>query len=240
MTRFTRSMIWGGCLLGASLSLSAQAREVRSPDLTLAPSSDWNLDYAEDSCRLTRLFGTGEDKVVFYIERYQPTEIFFLLVAGEPLGKRKRGDIVFRFGPGGAERESTGEQGTLGAYDPAFFEPAMTLLSQPETTEQAGDELLTTDTPFGRVFTDEQEQAIEWLDVRRGSHTVRLELTPMGAPMKAMRDCTDTLLTDWGLDAEAHRTMRAAPKPNDPGRWVTQRDYPRASLRKGQQSLLHA
>ncbi len=210
----------------------------RGDMIVLSLNGPWQMDHAEDACRSARMFGSGDDKTVFYIERYEPGEPFFLLVAGKPFEGRKRSDVVFQFGPGGAKRENTGERGTLGDYDPAFFEPQMTLLPWPaELMDEDGDSKAPP-TPFGRVFSDEQEQTIEWLDVCRGSDIVRLQLTPMGAPMKAMRDCTDTLLNDWGLDVDAHRTMRARPVPIDAGDWMTSSDYPTRSLRKGQQSLL--
>ena len=69
------------------------------PDLVLQPSGGWQLKYADDSCRLARLFGEGENKTLLVLERYEPGDEFMLVVAGASLGKSKSEKVRYRFGP---------------------------------------------------------------------------------------------------------------------------------------------
>lgn len=230
----------------ASFATPANAKDEKLP-LILMPSSPWNLDYADDSCRLARIFGEGDDKVAFYIERYEPGDRFFLMVAGGPLDGSSRTNARFGFGPNGKEREGTGEMGSFGAYAPALFESNMALMPLSDdnddynalTSFDAEKTAADTDV-LGQELSAAQEANIEWLEVqRRSKQPVRLALGPMGEPMAAMRTCTQQLLTDWGIDVEAHKglTRRATPTRN-PGRWMSSSDYPTGLLRKGMQGLV--
>jgi len=45
-----------------SVTTSSYAQSAKGP-LQLKQSSPWNVDYADDRCRLMRQFGEGDDKV---------------------------------------------------------------------------------------------------------------------------------------------------------------------------------
>lgn len=224
----------------------AFAKDDEAP-LVLEPSSHWNLDYADDSCRLARIFGEGDDKVAFYIERYEPGDRFFLMVAGEPLNGSTRANAKFSFGPNGKEREGTGEMGAFGAYAPALFESNMALMPLSDDNEDYNalksfdaEEIAADTDVLGQELSSAQEASIEWLDIqRRSKRAVRLALGSMGEPMNAMRTCSQQLLTDWGIDVDAHKglTRRVTPTRN-PGRWMSPSDYPTGLLRKGMQGLV--
>jgi hypothetical protein len=56
--------------------------------LRLQPSSKWNVHYAEDSCRMARSFGEGDQKVVLMVDRYQPGDALRLSFIGKPAHTR--------------------------------------------------------------------------------------------------------------------------------------------------------
>ncbi|MGB7408449.1 MAG: energy transducer TonB [Pontixanthobacter sp.] len=216
----------------------------------LQPSMPWQMNYADDSCRLARLFGEGDDASAFYIERYVPGDGLFLLIAGKPFDGSERRTTKITFGPEGRTREQTGPYGEFGNFRPAIFVSNMSLAPLP--TEQPGDDVdrsgkaaksfnaFETPAPFSQYLTEDQERSVSWIQVQRGGKApVRLILGPMGEPMKAMRACTDDMVARWGIDVEAHRTLMRSVEPTEnPGNWMSSRDYPIGLLRSGEQGLV--
>ena len=64
---------------------------------------------------------------------------------------------------------------------------------------------------------------------------VSLATGEMHEPMNSMRICIDELLSHWGLDAHAQRTLSQRVKPIDQGNWarVLQENYPRDMVAQG-------
>lgn len=233
-----------------SAALLAQSSAVVADDgkapLVLEPSAPWHVNYANDSCRLARIFGEGESKAAVYLERYEPGDSFFLVAAGKRLAGRDKLNSRFEFGPGGMVVEDGEQVGDMAEFGPAIMS-GMTLLptSQDERGERRtkrydpNEEAQNTEI-FEQELTADQEAAIEWLEVRRGKlPAVRFMLGSMRKPMAAMRACTDELMTHWGIDLDAHRNLtRAAAPESNPGDWIDSGDYPRDLLRKGAQGLV--
>ena len=72
-----------GLLMVAGM-LSQPAYAAKEP-LRLAPSSKWVAEYSEDSCRLIRKFGEGDDKVTIIFSRYETGDGFTLALVGNPV-----------------------------------------------------------------------------------------------------------------------------------------------------------
>ena len=66
-------------LLSAAPMLAAA-----SQPLTLQPSSQWVVEYGDDSCRLIRMFGEGPDQTKLVFESIAPGDMT-MLVAGKPV-----------------------------------------------------------------------------------------------------------------------------------------------------------
>lgn len=91
------------------------------------------------------------------------------------------------------------------------------------------------------AISPESEQGIDSLliDHKPSKAAYRLKLGPMGAPMKAMRACTDELLGHWGLDPVVQRSLRSLPEPlGNPGGWLRPGDYPKEALGSGQSAVI--
>jgi hypothetical protein len=67
-----------------AITAPALAQSGKQP-LVLKQASPWNVDYANDQCRLIRQFGSDEEKVFAIFDRYGPGERFRLTVAGKPV-----------------------------------------------------------------------------------------------------------------------------------------------------------
>ena len=230
------------CVLAAATPAAAQDRA----PVVLSPSSEWAMEYADDSCRLARMFGTGESQTILYFERFEPGNSFTLLVAGAPLkARRDTARTTFHFGPAGRDYDGSWTPGSFGQFDPALIVSSTALFPfkrEQESEPHVDPSSIAQDRGrFRQWITPEQEESIRWLEIRRaGMAPVRLELGSLGAPFAAMRTCTDELLTHWGIDVAAHRDLtRAAAPKNSPARWLGPNDYPTHLLLKGAQGLVH-
>lgn len=222
------------------LFVSSAAAENKNEDaLRLAPSSNWNLNYADDSCRIVRSFGDGDQKVIFYIEKYEPGDAFTMLAAGTPF-KTRRGHAYVQFGAHEAEQKRDMLLGNLGDLEPALIFSTMRFAKSIKNDQAAHDPSDSDPDTFGQQMSVDREAAIEWVRIRpAGRDPVYLETGSLGEPMAAMRTCTGDLLTRWGIDLEKHRKLASMPKQiGSPGRWIKPSDYPTNLLRKGNQGLV--
>ncbi len=219
------------------------------PVAALEPSSSWNLDYADESCRLMRIFGKGDDATAFYIERYGPGDGFAMVVAGKPVGKvaarEGQHDYNLRFGPFEEAREQTATLGDLGEYKPALILTGVTFGEYGEERSNARPrfdpvERARETRPFEQKISVERETRIEWLEISRGNRDpLKLALGPMGPPMTAMRECTDSMAQGWGIDIAAHEQLTRPVVPtSNPANWLKSNDYPRALAVRGIQGLV--
>ena len=69
-------------LAGIGLASSTGAPAAEEP-LALQPSSDWVLDYAENSCALRRAFGDGPQKVFLELDNFALWDNFRVTIMAE-------------------------------------------------------------------------------------------------------------------------------------------------------------
>ena len=77
----------------------------RDATVKLEPASPWNIDFAQNSCRLTRLFGTSDEPHLLIIDQSAPTDIFGLTLAGREVRHFRRARSIGL----GLERDEPGE-----------------------------------------------------------------------------------------------------------------------------------
>jgi TonB family protein len=189
---------------------------------------------------LARGFEHEGRKLAFVIDKFEHGESFSLTVAGKPLGGAAK-TIRVAFGPDAGERAFTDKlNATLGTFGPAILVSHMTLFENPEDESGASNDgpNLAGERDDGQP---ERERAVTWFEVQRGKRPpLRFTLGPMDKPLAALRSCTDELLTHWGIDVAAHRslTRRATPTGN-PASWITSNDYPSHLLSNGSQGIIH-
>jgi len=70
-------------------------RELLPKAQQLEPSSNWGLDYAQDGCRLARLFGSDNDQHLLYIEQAWPGDSFTLTMAGAAFKRFRSGGRAY-------------------------------------------------------------------------------------------------------------------------------------------------
>jgi hypothetical protein len=77
-----------------------------------------------------------------------------------------------------------------------------------------------------RAIEREQAAGISAMRVRGLGPEFTLRLGKLEAPIVALQDCVDELMTHWNIDVEAHKTLTRRATPIDPGASASMLDYP--------------
>lgn len=212
-----------------AFALTSQAAFAAQPTV-LAPSSQWNLHYADDSCQLARQFGQEGAKVTVLLDQYAPGNSYDISISGEPTVKLAKGTERARvgFGPGlPLTAKDYLMSGTSGTNEHMIIVGRLDLLNR--TGEDA-------DKPTSR----DDVARVRELHVLKGSNGFVLQLGPITDALKAMATCTADLVKLWGLDPVQQSNLASYPVPATyPGTWVRDSDYPHMSLRKREQGLVN-
>jgi hypothetical protein len=168
--------------------------------IQLQPSSQWDLDYGQNSCRLIRLMGEGKQQTKLVFESVGPGDLT-MLVIGQPLFTPKyEPGVTARFVPA----QSNNLKGTAavgaGGGDPAAF---WSNLGFTNTVDEQ---------------TIARSNAIQ-VNVE-GGRPVVLATGDLAAPMQALHKCEQEEIADFGVDpAVQAKIVRPASAP-DLGRWL--------------------
>jgi len=203
-------------LAGAVLPTPAQAEQT-----AFSPGGGWTANFADDFCALERTFAHDGDTVQLRLQQFVPGSMFEITMGSDALAVRDRArSITFA---------AAGEAQTIPFY--STFEAANGL-------EGA---------VFGATLSDGPAPAgSDYAVYATGKTVERLTLSDAFAddialltgslehPLKVMESCLDDLLTRWGLDPQAHRTLSRKAAPTGSEEWLKvtapmQRDF----LRKG-------
>ena len=212
--------------------------------LRLTPSSQWNVHYGDDSCRMTRVFGEGDQQIAFIADRYRPGDSLRISFVGKPARTSlNEGNIQLRFGPTEAEQEVAFFPATMNDKTPAIvLRGSVRIAVRSETEIAANDAALKAGNYLFQWpdVTPAQEAAVTFIEVKRAiREPFVLETGSLGPPLAALRKCTDELLTHWGIDVAKHRTLSRHVTPkSDPRRWVTSSDYPAAMAMMGKRAIV--
>lgn len=221
-----------------ALSVTLAAAPVRAEQVVLQPSSQWNVDFAPDSCRLVRLFGEGENQHYLAFQQYSPTKGFGLTVAGPGFKKfRSLGKTMLNFHDAQAPRETTPFTGTIGEFGPGVIYANLGIEEEPP---QDDADPATTLRPGVSTLDLAQGKQVQFITLRQGKHEVRLETGSLDKAFAVLNQCTLDLVRDWGLDPERHVTAQTRP------RWTNQEivvrrigmEYPAEAARIGEQGIM--
>jgi hypothetical protein len=215
--------------------------------LRLQPSSAWVLDYAENSCRLSRAFGKDADQTFLQFESTAPGELG-LIAIGRPLQTILE-EIPAKFLPV-QDKAFKGKAELATNKKPAVLWPAISLLpaSIAERGEARGDwrkaHPSVRPPPIDLKQRDEDRAARQAfasaasafeIDARR-NRPVILETGSLGEAIRMFDKCSRDSLRDWGVDPDLEdKIVRPAWAP-DVLSWFSSDDYPGTMLRQGKES----
>jgi hypothetical protein len=215
--------------------------------LRLGATSPWVLDYAADSCKLSRQFGTDKNITVLQFESTAPGELSMLVI-----GKSVRttfGAVPAKFLPL-QDKGIMGEPQTATDNQPAVLWTQMFLLPL-SFLERLGDKASAQklDPAIRPPATNPDDRAAERatrqafvqavkeveIDVRRNRPLI-LETGSLGEAIKMFDKCSRDSLRDWGVDPDVEdQIVRPVWAPN-PHSWFSASDYPLKMGRNGEES----
>jgi hypothetical protein len=175
----------------------------------LAPTSKWQVEYADSMCVLSRDYGAGPDKVTLALRPWpmsNETEVIVLTQSEAPLVDAGRAEITLL--PAGHTTK-----GSFSRFDMPKGAP-------------------------GRIATLHfDEGALDGLagatavTVRLGSREVHSGTVPgVAGAMRALETCQKDLLKSWGVDPDERATLSQLPRGN-PARSFGPSVYPAEAVR---------
>lgn len=226
-----------------SIALGLGAAAIAAPAIAddepteLARSSQWNVDFAPNKCRLAAFFGEGEERHLLFFEQFYPSQRAGLTVAGPAFERfRSLRETMLSFSE---EQEPVSTEpfaGDIPTVGPAIIYSNIGFDPEEGETEDESESAPTTlpqlDPGLGN--------AIEFVSLRQRSREVRLATGPLGEAFEVLNTCTRDMVREWGLDVEQHMTATRMPE------WLNEqevamriaRNYPSAALNRGEQAIL--
>lgn len=224
-----------------ALGMPAPAAAAAPAPLILKPTSAWQVDYADERCRLARQFGEGKQTALLLMDRFGPSEYFRLTIAGQVVKTFvEKGDADIQFGPREEEQKLSFLKGNLGK-EPALVFSDSARIAPPSAAETlAMKNQKKTEDVVVEPISEDRQKAVRYLRVGKPLRKpVTLETGSMRAPLAAVDTCIENLLTSWGVDVERHKTLSRTVTPlKSPGKWIMSSDYPNEMLSAGQPALV--
>jgi hypothetical protein len=223
-------------VLVAATPAQAEDTQVR------APSSSWTLDYDADSCALRRMFGTGDDQAYLELRRFGPGTALQATVASNQLRPLQSAGLRYRFGRADEWRETdkpitfTMDNGFRGVIFSAY------LLELPDDDASGTSVERALYLQSAQFNADEIAAAaeVETLTLGRGfNREVTLRLGSMAAPIAALNECVEELLTHWDIDVAAHKTLARPAVPTNFPQVPRMMDYPPKMLQQRMPGLVN-
>jgi hypothetical protein len=210
----------------------------------LAPASPWNLVYDDDSCALRRTFGDSENPAFLEMRRFAPGGGLQVIVASKRLKGRDIRSFTYRFGDEEPWRDAGRLKVSLddGLGGVVFSVP---LVEAPaEVTDPAERALYLHSVDWRareRALAAETDaitvSGVTVRNVHRGDMTLRHG--SLVAPLAALNECIDELLTHWNIDVEAHKTLARPVLPIDFSAAASMIGYPPKMARGRMQGLVN-
>lgn len=218
-------------LLTGALAASPASAEV----VGIAPSSTWNVDFAENKCRLARLFGEGENQHLVFFEQYWPGETFGLTVAGPSYERfRSRQSTELGFFDGQERQRTEPFTGTVADFGTGVIYSSASLTE--ESDDNADDDATTQIAQLDTALAAK----VEYVALKQRGDEIRLLTGPLAEAFAVLNQCSADLVADWGLDFEQQRRASRLPEWTNMGAVVRriQAAYPSRARNRGEQGLM--
>lgn len=216
-------------MLGLCISPNMAVAAEKAP-VSLARTTKWEMRYDDDSCSLLAQFAGAKDAATLAITKVSPGDWFEMRIYGKMLtyGTLEM-PIEVAFGNGAPiRRNALSATGGGDAKLPAAIISGLRLDGwEPDRNAAAN-------APVPMVST-EQEKAIRSITFKPpGKGRYRLETGSLGAPLAAMRTCTDNLVKSWGYDPAVQASLKRPATPtSNPASWLGSNDFPTKALMEG-------
>ncbi len=192
----------------------------------LEPTGDWVLEYAEESCRLSRAFGEGEQETLLGITAYEPRGLVFLSAVGELARIAHHPDTVTIALDEVEELELPIAQAEFEGTPTLLATWAITFGPLPEGVEIREMRRGRAVERWSRPDIEEQVHRIGFIDGLEQEFV--LETGSMRPPLAALEECARELTDHWDIDQQAKDSLsRFAHAANQQYHWLRIDDFPR-------------
>jgi len=205
----------------------------------LAPSGPWNLEYDEDSCALRRMFGSGEDQAYLEFRRFGPQLGLQTTIASEGMRARNPSRFRYRLSDEVDWRDTTGINITMDSgfsgvlFNTSLIELPEEVRDQPQIVEY----LASIDRKGIELGAAARVDTISLRGAYRRELTLHLE--KLDAPIAALNECIDELMTHWDIDIEAHKSLTRPAVPTNFRETGRMLDYPPKMLRQSMPGIVN-
>jgi hypothetical protein len=221
-------------MLGATMAFPAPAA-ARDEQLVLEPSSQWVIDYADDSCVLRRGFaGETTQLELRYFAPYGNAQVS---VVSKTL-KTTLDPLTFRFEPG----DGWGDPGWsfYASYASGFSGPTFSARLTPVPGED--DEDVAADEDLQKWASNYREAlrkmtGLTLIDAFERDLTLRTG--SLDLPMQAMDQCLEELTSHWDIDVVAHRDLYRAARPQNQASMSRRLRFPPGLWQRGASGIVN-
>lgn len=217
----------------AAVSIVSLASPLAAATTELKANGPWNVHFADEKCVLSGVFGEDAKPHLLAFQQYWPSTAAGVTVAGPAFGKFENGQpTTLTFFDGQQPIEGKPFTGKVEDLGPAVVYTSVSLATREQGPRQRTRALPDLDTAFG--------QQIRYVAVKQGSREVKLATGPLKSAFEVLNQCTESLISEWGLDLERHRTATALPRWRNSETIVRrlQALYPQRALNAGEQGIL--
>ncbi len=219
-----------------SVAISSSPLLAAKENIILEPSSKWVMDYAEESCKLSRTFGKGDKSLILNISRFSPSDTFELLLVSKYFKRASSNKPVsIKFGSQFDEQELSFKNGDTILSNKKKVSTLIinnSVRIKPFTEQEIETAIL--------PISSKDEDTVDSIAIKaHRADNIILQTKTMKGAFAALRKCTESLVTSWGFDVEEqkNRARRAIPV-NNPGKWIKSGDYPRQQLQNGEIAII--
>lgn len=231
-------MIWllkFTAMAGVVAVAAPSAAWAKDDPLVLDRSTQWNVDFAPNKCRLAAAFGEGDDRHILFFEQYYPADSVGMTIAGPGLDRfRSRMKTELSFFQTQEPHRTEPFVGEVGQYGKGLIYSNVNVA---RGTDQQDDE---NHAPALELLDIDAAKRVEYVAVKQRGREVRLTTGPLDEAFAVMNTCTTDMIGEWGLDPERHATATRLPRWTNEEKIVGRivREYPRAALYRGEQAIL--
>ncbi len=206
--------MFGAAMAAASFVAVGARAEPEAPEW-LQPTSKWEVEYADEKCRLLRRFGQGDTAIVLEIERSLTLDAYTYGIYGKSMPAYSD----FRW----YRIEFAPQKFVRNVPAWPFEVPGRT-----EKTIKFDDQ----DGAISRAMQGDQRVRISGRQL-----DLRLQLGDIQPAIKALEKCHDDLLASWGIDPDDARAIKQKPKPRE-SHWIYDEDYPSAERKQRNEGIV--
>ncbi len=194
---------------GASVAMGMVPAAAQEEARAFTRTGQWQLDAADEECRIARAYTNGTDQVALALERNRADNVVRLVLVSNAMTTfRTTEQLGYRFLPDGQQQSARYIHAEMDGGQ-HYFNLGSVMLGTPAAPSADGAIPL-----YDRAAEQAYAATITAIEINEGlTQPLRLETGSLRAAVTALETCTDDLVRTWGLDWEKHQglTRRAAP-----------------------------